>query len=223
MATEQELHQGLYDAVVDMDEEQSAELASEVVKAGYDAYAAIEQGLSKGMDKVGELYEQEEYFIPELLLCSDAMYAGIDILKPHIVREETRVQHKVVIGVVEGDTHDIGKNLVKIMLESAGFEVIDLGRDIKAQAFIDAAEENGAEIIALSTLMTTAMPSMQEVVELLEKQDKRDKYKVLIGGGPISPNFAKKIRADAYASTAAEAARIAKDFAAAEEAALQSA
>ena len=112
---------------------------------------------------------------------------------------------------------------MKIMLESAGFEVIDLGRDIKAQAFIDAAEENGAEIIALSTLMTTAMPSMQEVVELLEKQDKRDKYKVLIGGGPISPNFAKKIRADAYASTAAEAARIAKDFAAAEEAALQSA
>ena len=217
MATEQELHQGLYEAVVDMDEDRAAELARQVVAEGYDAYAAIEDGLSRGMDKVGELYEQEEYFIPELLLCSDAMYAGIDILKPHIVRQENSERHVVVIGVVEGDTHDIGKNLVKIMLESAGFEVIDLGRDIKPQAFLQAAEEHEAEIIALSTLMTTAMPAMKEVIDLLEEKQLRENYKVVIGGGPISPGFAKKIKADAYAVNAAEAARIAKELVGLEE------
>ena len=217
MATEQELHQGLYEAVVDMDEDRAAELARQVVAEGYDAYAAIEDGLSRGMDKVGELYEQEEYFIPELLLCSDAMYAGIDILKPHIVRQENSERHVVVIGVVKGDTHDIGKNLVKIMLESAGFEVIDLGRDIKPQAFLQAAKEHEAEIIALSTLMTTAMPAMKEVIDLLEEKQLRKNYKVVIGGGPISPGFAKKIKADAYAVNAAEAARIAKELVGLEE------
>ena len=217
MATEQELHQGLYEAVVDMDEDRAAELARQVVAEGYDAYAAIEDGLSRGMDKVGELYEQEEYFIPELLLCSDAMYAGIDILKPHIVRQENSERHVVIIGVVEGDTHDIGKNLVKIMLESAGFEVIDLGRDIKPQAFLQAAKEHEAEIIALSTLMTTAMPAMKEVIDLLEEKQLRKNYKVVIGGGPISPGFAKKIKADAYAVNAAEAARIAKELVGLEE------
>lgn len=212
MATELELHQGLYDAVVDMDEDKAAELAQAVVDSNYDAYSAIENGLSRGMDKVGELYEEEEYFIPELLLCSDAMYAGIDILKPHIVREKSETKHTVVIGVVEGDTHDIGKNLVKIMLESAGFDVIDLGRDVQPSLFLKAAEENNAEIIGLSTLMTTAMPAMKEVVALLDQENKHDKYKVIVGGGPISQSFANKINADAYASNAAEAARIAKEL-----------
>ncbi|MBP5736310.1 MAG: corrinoid protein [Acidaminococcaceae bacterium] len=212
MATELELHQGLYDAVVDMDEDKAAELAQAVVDSNYDAYSAIENGLSRGMDKVGELYEEEEYFIPELLLCSDAMYAGIDILKPHIVREKSETKHTVVIGVVEGDTHDIGKNLVKIMLESAGFDVIDLGRDVQPSLFLKAAEENNAEIIGLSTLMTTAMPAMKEVVALLDQENKHDKYRVIVGGGPISQSFANKINADAYASNAAEAARIAKEL-----------
>lgn len=212
MATEQELHQGLYEAVVDMDEDRAAELARQVVAEGYDAYAAIEDGLSRGMDKVGELYEQEEYFIPELLLCSDAMYAGIDILKPHIVRQENSERHVVVIGVVEGDTHDIGKNLVKIMLESAGFDVVDLGRDIPAAEFVRAAEEHHAEIIALATLMTTAMPAMREVLEVLEKEAKRGNFKVVVGGGPISPAFAEKIGADVYAVNAAEAARLAREL-----------
>ncbi|MBQ9698730.1 MAG: corrinoid protein [Acidaminococcaceae bacterium] len=212
MATELELHQGLYEAVVEMDEDKAAELAQTVVDSKYDAYTAIENGLSRGMDKVGDLYEEEEYFIPELLLCSDAMYAGIDILKPHIVREESQSRHTIVLGVVEGDTHDIGKNLVKIMLESAGFDVIDLGRDVQPSLFLKAAEENHAEIIGLSTLMTTAMPAMKEVVDLLDKENKHDKFRVIIGGGPISQAFANKINADAYASNAAEAARIAKEL-----------
>jgi corrinoid protein of di/trimethylamine methyltransferase len=212
MTREEELHQGLSNAVVDMDEDRAKELAQAVVDEGFDAYDAIEKGLSAGMEEVGRLYEEEEYFIPELLLCSDAMYAGIEILKPHIKKREDAVRHTVVIGVVEGDTHDIGKNLVKIMLESAGFDVIDLGRDIPAAEFVAKAEESGAEIIALATLMTTAMPAMREVIEVLENEGKRGKFKVVIGGGPLSPAFAEKIGADVYAVNAAEAARLAREL-----------
>ena len=212
MTREEELHKGLSDAVVDMDEDLARELAQAVVNEGFDAYDAIEKGLSAGMEEVGRLYEEEEYFIPELLLCSDAMYAGIEILRPHIRKREDSVRHTVVIGVVEGDTHDIGKNLVKIMLESAGFDVIDLGRDIPAAEFVKKAEESGAEIIALATLMTTAMPAMREVVEVLENEGVRDRFKVVIGGGPISPAFAEKIGADVYAVNAAEAARLAREL-----------
>ena len=212
MSRDEELHKGLSDAVVDMDEDLARELAQAVVDEGFDAYDAIEKGLSAGMEEVGRLYEEEEYFIPELLLCSDAMYAGIEILKPHIKKREDTVRHTVVIGVVEGDTHDIGKNLVKIMLESAGFDVIDLGRDIPAAEFVRAAEEHQAEIIALATLMTTAMPAMREVLEVLEKEAKRGKFKVVVGGGPISPAFADKIGADVYAVNAAEAARLAREL-----------
>ncbi|BAL84473.1 putative dimethylamine corrinoid protein [Selenomonas ruminantium subsp. lactilytica TAM6421] len=212
MTREEELHKVLSEAVVDMDEEQAAVMAQAVVDEGFDAYAAIEKGLSQGMEEVGRLYEEEEYFIPELLLCSDAMYAGIEILKPHIKRRQDSEHHTVVIGVVEGDTHDIGKNLVKIMLESAGFEVIDLGRDIPAREFLRQAEESKADIIALATLMTTAMPAMREVVEELEKEGRREAYKVIIGGGPISSAFAKKIGADVYAVNAAEAARLAREL-----------
>ncbi|MBQ8699116.1 MAG: corrinoid protein [Schwartzia sp.] len=212
MAREEELHKGLSEAVVNMDEDLARELAQAVVDEGFDAYEAIDKGLSAGMEEVGRLYEEEEYFIPELLLCSDAMYAGIEILKPHIVKREDAVRHTVVIGVVEGDTHDIGKNLVKIMLESAGFDVIDVGRDIPAAAFVRAAEAHHAEIIALATLMTTAMPAMREVLEVLEKEAKRGKFKVIVGGGPISPAFADKIGADVYAVNAAEAARLAREL-----------
>ncbi|MBR1553205.1 MAG: corrinoid protein [Schwartzia sp.] len=212
MAREEELHKGLSEAVVNMDEDLARELAQAAVDEGFDAYEAIDKGLSAGMEEVGRLYEEEEYFIPELLLCSDAMYAGIEILKPHIVKREDAVRHTVVIGVVEGDTHDIGKNLVKIMLESAGFDVIDVGRDIPAAAFVRAAEAHHAEIIALATLMTTAMPAMREVLEVLEKEAKRGKFKVIVGGGPISPAFADKIGADVYAVNAAEAARLAREL-----------
>lgn len=212
MTREEELHKVLSEAVVDMDEEQAAAMAQAVVDEGFDAYAAIEKGLSQGMEEVGRLYEEEEYFIPELLLCSDAMYAGIEILKPHIKKRQDNEHHTVVIGVVEGDTHDIGKNLVKIMLESAGFEVVDLGRDIPAREFLRQAEDSEADIIALATLMTTAMPAMREVVEELEKEGKRQDYKVIIGGGPISAAFAKKIGADVYAVNAAEAARLAREL-----------
>lgn len=214
--TKEELYKELSDAVVDMDEDKAVEIANSVVEQGLDAYEAIEKGLSDGMDRAGQLFEEEEYFIPELLMCSDAMYAGLDVLKPHLRAGEQGVKQKVVIGVIEGDTHDIGKNLVKIMLETSGFEVIDLGRDIPPQAFVDKATEVNANIIALSTLMTTTMDGMAEVITILEKQAVRDQFKVMVGGGPISQGFASKIGADGYAVNAAEAVKLARQLAAGE-------
>ena len=200
--------QKLSDAVVEMDEDEVIKLSNEIVAKQIDAYDAIEQGLSHGMEKAGKLFEDEEYFIPELLLCSDAMYAGLEILKPHLKTNEHGIKHKVVIGVVEGDTHDIGKNLVKIMLETSGFEIFDLGRDISPQKFIDKAKEVNADIIALATLMTTTMDGMSEVIQLLKKENIKGHYKVIIGGGPISQSFADKIGADGYAVNAADAVKL---------------
>lgn len=162
------------------------------------------------MEEAGRLYEEEEYYIPELLLCSEAMYAGMDVLKPHIKREETEERYEAVVGVVEGDTHDIGKNIFKIMLETTGFEVHDLGRDVPPIEFIKKAKEIGADLIGLSTLMTTTMDNMKVVIELLEKEKMREDLVVMVGGGPVSQSFADKIGADGYSAEASRAARLAK-------------
>ncbi|ACM20892.1 methyl-Co(III)-5-hydroxybenzimidazolylcobamide-binding protein [Geotalea daltonii FRC-32] len=209
-ADKETLFKQLADAVVDMDEDQAVTTADAVVAAGLDAYEAIEKGLSAGMERAGQLFDEEEYFIPELLMCSDAMYAGMDVLKPHIRQDAVAEKRRVVIGVIQGDTHDIGKNLVKIMLETSGFEVTDLGRDIPPARFVDAAKEIKADIIALSTLMTTTMDGMGEVVRQLNDQGLRDKFKVIVGGGPISQGFADRIGADGYAINAADAVRLAR-------------
>ena len=204
------LFRRLSDAVVNMNEDEAILVAQEIVSEQIDAYEAVEKGLSDGMDRAGKLFEDEEYFIPELLLCSDAMYAGLDVLKKHIKGEEQGEKRKVVIGVVEGDTHDIGKNLVKIMLETSGFEVYDLGRDIAPLAFVEKAKEVSANIIAIATLMTTTMDGMGAVVQILQEQNIKDSYKVIVGGGPISQSFADKIGADGYAVNAADAVRLSR-------------
>ncbi|BBB93396.1 MAG TPA: corrinoid protein [Methylomusa anaerophila] len=206
----EELFKKLSDAVVDMNEEEAVIIAKEIVSQQIDAYEAIEQGLSDGMERAGKLFEEEEYFIPELLLCSDAMYAGLDVLKLHLKSEDQGEKRKIVIGVVEGDTHDIGKNLVKIMLETSGFEVIDLGRDIPPQEFVNKAKEVKADIIAVATLMTTTMEGMNTIIQILKEENIKENYKVVIGGAPISQSFADKIGADAYAVNAADAVRIAR-------------
>ncbi len=210
MSIKEELFKKLADAVVAMDEDEVVILANETIAQQIDAYQAIEQGLSAGMERAGKLFEEEEYFIPELLLCSDAMYAGLDTLKPHIKVNEQEQKRKVVIGVVEGDTHDIGKNLVKIMLETSGFEVFDLGRDIPPQQFVEKAKEVQADIIALATLMTTTMDGMDAVIRILQEENIKERYKIIIGGGPISQSFADKIGADGYAVNAADAVRLSR-------------
>jgi len=199
----------LSDSVVGMDEDLTRQLSIQAVDQGIDALSAIEHGLVEGMNRAGKLFETEEYFIPELLLCSDAMDAGLEILRPHLKHEENEVRRKVVIGVVEGDTHDIGKNLVKIMLEASGFEIVDLGRDIPPQRFVDEAIKVQASVIALSTLMTTTMDGMADVIQLLQEANLSDRFKV-IGGGPISQSFADRIGADGYASGAPAAVKLVK-------------
>lgn len=208
----EEMFEKLAQAVVDMEEDDVVELAEQCIAQGIDAFEAIDKGLTPGMEQAGKLFEEEEYFVPELLSCADAMNAGIEVLKPHIVTKDEGVKPKVVIGVIEGDTHDIGKNLVKLMMETSGFDVIDLGRDVAPSAFVDEAVAKEAEIICISTLMTTTMDTIGDVVTMLEEKGIRDKFKIMVGGGPASPAFAKKIGADGYSRNAAEAVKLAKEI-----------
>ena len=211
MATKEELIARLAECVLEMEDEEVVDVANEYIEAGYEAYDGIMEGLVAGMNKASDLYDAEEYFVTDVLLCSDAMYAGLDVLRPHLPAvENTGDVKKAVIGVVEGDTHDIGKNLVKIMMDTAGFEMHDLGRDVPLAQFVDKAEEVGADIIAMSTLMTTTMPGMREVVFMLEERGIRGKYKVMVGGSPISQKFCDEIGADIYTSNAVEAVKAAK-------------
>ena len=210
MSAKEVLLKRLSDGVVDMEEDDVAETAQEYLDAGYPAFDGIIEGLVDGMNRAGQLYEEEEYFVTDVLLCSDAMYAGLEILRPYLPEEAGETKHKGVIGVVEGDTHDIGKNLVKIMLETAGFDMIDLGRDVPLRKFVDTAREEGAEFICMSTLMTTTMGGMQDVIRILEEEGMRQQMKVMIGGGPVSQKYADKIGADGYSQNAVEAVKLAK-------------
>ena len=207
-----EILQGLADAVVQMDEVRSVELAHEALALGFDAYEAISEGLARGMDVVSRMYDDEEYFVPEILLCSDAMYAAIEVLKPHIKPETVGKPAKIVIGVIEGDTHDIGKNIVRIMFDAAGFEVHDLGRDVPVERFVEQAQRVEADIIAMSTLMSTTRDGMRRVVAGLEEAGVRDRFRVLVGGPPLSHAYAKQIGADAYGPSAPEGVRIAREW-----------
>lgn len=210
MSEKVELLKRLSDGVVDMEEDDVEEAAREYLEAGYPAFDGIMEGLVDGMNRASRLYEEEEYFVTDVLLCSDAMYIGLDILRPFLPEESGEGKKKGVIGVVEGDTHDIGKNLVKIMLETAGFDMVDLGRDVPLTQFIETAKEEGADFICMSTLMTTTMGGMEEVIRMLEEEGMRKKVKVMIGGGPISQKYADKIGADGYSQNAVEAVKLAK-------------
>jgi corrinoid protein of di/trimethylamine methyltransferase len=200
----------LSDAVLEFDEDAAVDYANKAIGAGIDATQAIEAGLADGMQRAGVLYEEEEYFISELLLCADALNAGVYALKPHIRVESAKekAKIKIVIGVMQGDTHDIGKNLVRILVESGGFDVFDLGRDVAPETFVEEALTKNADVIALSTLMTTTMAGMPKVIELLRDRGVRGDFKVIIGGGPISQAYADRIGADGYAANASEAVRL---------------
>ena len=200
----------LSDYVFEYEDEKIAEVAQNYLNDGYPPLDAIMDGLVDGMKRAGEMFQQEEYFVTDILLCSDAMENALAVLRPHLLQSENQLNRKVVLGVIEGDTHDIGKNLVKTMLQTEGFEVIDLGRDVPVDDFVDTAVKEEADIIGMSTLMTTTMPNMQRVIKKLEEQNVRNKFKVMVGGGPISQSFADKIHADGYSSDAVEAVKLAK-------------
>lgn len=211
--SKEELLKLMSEAVLEMEEDDVVDYANEYIEAGYDAKEGILEGLIDGMNKASDLYDEGEYFVTDILLCSDALYAGLDILKPHLSQDSMGDETvKAVIGVIEGDTHDIGKNLVRIMMDTAGFEMIDLGRDVPPMAFVEKAEEVGAKFICMSTLMTTTMGGMKTVIDILNEKGIRDKYTVMIGGGPISQKYADEIGADLYSSNAVEAAAQAKEI-----------
>lgn len=210
--SKEELLQQLSDCVFDMEDEEVVDVAEEYVEGGHDPQEGILVGLVDGMKRASDLYEEGEYFVPELIVCSDAMYNGIEVLQKEMGDEAQDKIGKVIIGVVAGDTHDIGKNLVKIMLETGGFDVVDLGRDVPDQVFIDYVVNNDVDIVCMSSLMTTTMPSMPAVIEGLKEAGVRDKVKVMVGGAPVSPAFAKQIGADGYSRNAIEAVKVAQEL-----------
>ena len=208
MRTKEELLTEMARCVRDMEDEEVTEVTQEYADAGYDPQEGIMNGLVVGMNEAGKLYEEEEYYIPELLICSDAMYNGLDVLRPLLPQDAGGNGTKVVIAVIQGDTHDIGKNLVKIMLEAAGYQVVDLGRDVPIARLVDAVREEKPQILALSTLMSTSMAHMGTLIEELKKAGLRDSVKVIVGGAPVSRGFAEKIGADGYSENATEAVKL---------------
>ena len=198
----------LASAVADMQEDEAVELSRRALEMGIDPLTAIDSGLRAGMEEAGRRFEEDQYFIPELLVCADAMEAAMSVFKPHMKADEKKHQIKVVIGTVEGDNHDLGKNTVAIFLEAAGYAVYDLGRDVPSRLFVEKARELHADIIALSTLMTTCMPRMAEVIRLLEAEKLRNHFKVIIGGKPVSKAFAGAIGADGYSADISGALRL---------------
>jgi len=208
MASEErkrEILKKLSDGVVNFDESMVREAAQEAMNEGIDAFEAIMDGLAAGMEIVGELYDRHEYFVPELLMSADALYAGLDILRPHVKMEEGRGKPKgqVVIGTVQGDVHDIGKNLIKMMFEVAGFTVHDLGRDVPLEKFVEEQIRTDSDIVALSAMMTTTMMGMKKVVQMIK--EKNPKVAIMLGGAPLTREIADLFGADGYAESAGNA------------------
>ncbi len=180
------------------DVQEVASLTKTAIEGGIDVKTILDDGLIAGMAVVGAKFKKHDIFLPDVLLAAKAMYAGMDLLKPLLIKEGIPTIGKVVIGTVQGDLHDIGKNLVGIMLKGAGFEVIDLGKDVSPEKFIDAVEETGAGVIGMSALLTTTMPAMKRTVDLARERGLFGKIRILVGGAPLSAAYAEEIGADAY-------------------------
>ncbi len=195
-------------AVVQMDAQTVKKLIIQALQAKLPPQAILEKGLIAGMQEVGRLFATKEYFVPEVLMASEAFYVGFDLLSPLLKSTEREEKGKIVIGVVEGDIHDIGKNIVKVMLEASGYQVIDLGKDVPSERFIETVRREKPAVLALSALMTTTMVKMGDVIAQLEQEKLRESVKVIIGGAPVSEHFAKKIGADGYGEDASAAVKL---------------
>ena len=200
----------IINALVECDEAKVLELVQNAVDEGVAAKEILNQGLITGMDIVGEKMENEDMFIPEVLMAAKAMSAAVGILKPLLADDDITALGKVVIGTVKGDLHDIGKNLVAMMLESAGFEVHNLGVDISPDKFVSGVNEKNANMVCLSALLTTTMPMMKQTIDALAENGLKDRVKIMVGGAPVTQNFADEIGADGYASDAGSATKLAK-------------
>lgn len=202
-ARKEEILKKLAEAVVEFEEDVAKEWAQIALDEGMNAFEAIMNGLAVGMETVGDLYDQQEYFVPELLMSADALYVGLDILKPHIKQEEIKKMGQVVIGTVQGDVHDIGKNIIKLMFDVGGFEVHDLGRDVPLEKFVEEQLKTDAEIVAMSAMMTTTMVGMKKVIEMIKA--KNPNVAIMLGGAPVTQDVAELWGADGYAESAGNA------------------
>ncbi len=200
-----EILKELYDAVVHYDEDKAAEWAGIALTEDVDPLVASLDGLANGMVQVGELYSKKEYYVPELLMCADALNAGMNILKPALKASgrKSAVKGSIVLGVVEGDVHDIGKNLVKVMFEAAGWNVHDLGRDVPLDKFVEELVETKCDVVGISALMTTSIQAIPELVKKLK--EKNPNVRIMLGGAPLNPEIVEKYGADGYAKDASSA------------------
>lgn len=199
----EEILKKLSDAVVEYDEDAAKEWAQTALDENLDAFDAIMNGLAAGMEIVGDLYDKQEYFVPELLMCADALYVGMDILRPHIKKGSVPTRGQVVIGTVQGDVHDIGKNIIKLMFDVGGFTVHDLGRDVPLENFVAEQLRTDSEIVAMSAMMTTTMMGMRKVIELIKA--KNPNVAIMLGGAPVTKDVADLFGADGYAESAGNA------------------
>jgi trimethylamine corrinoid protein len=212
--TEQELFSKMQTAVIEGNKDEAEALAREAVEKQLDLNEVVEKGYIPGIQKVGDLWEKGEYFLPELITSAECMKAAMVILQPELEKAqiETKSLGKIIIGTVEGDIHDIGKNLVSSMLSANGFEVIDLGADVKLEKFIEKAEEEKADCICLSALLTTTMLGQKKFVEMLKEKNLYGQYKVMVGGAPVNQKWSDDIGADGYAENAMIAVRAVKNI-----------
>jgi 5-methyltetrahydrofolate--homocysteine methyltransferase len=202
--------ESIYEAVLRGDAKTAAADTQAALESGIPANRILHEGCIPAMTEVGRLFEIGEKFVPEMLIAARAMQTAVNVLKPHLLEADIRVLGKVVVGTVAGDLHDIGKNLVAMMLEGAGFEIIDLGTDVAPEKFVEAVRENNPDIVGMSALLTTTMASMTATLEALTEAGLRDGVKVIVGGAPITQDFADKIGADGFAADAGSASRVAK-------------
>jgi 5-methyltetrahydrofolate--homocysteine methyltransferase len=207
MVSEDEILLNLQDAIVNLDIDGVKKASEEALSSGLPAYKAVVDGMAKGMEIVGQKYEDGEYFLAELIMAGETMKEGMMVLEPHLKAGDIKIAGKVVIATVRGDLHDIGKNVVVTLMKAANFEIIDLGVDIKAEQFVEAVKEYNPDIVAMSALLTTTMIEMETVVKKLKEAGLRENIKIIIGGAPITPEYAKKIGADAAAKDAVEGVR----------------
>ena len=201
------IFKNLETAVVDGDEDKAKENATEALKAKIDPLEVVEQGLSRGLAVVGDRFEKGEAYLPELVMAGDTFNAAMEILKPEMEAQKKEITKAgtVLLGTVKGDVHEIGKNIVATVLETHGFTVVDLGADVSILSFVEQAEKVRADVIALSSLMTNTMPEQRNVIETLKQRNVRDKYAVIVGGGPVTADWANEIGADGYGQTAMDA------------------
>jgi corrinoid protein of di/trimethylamine methyltransferase len=204
------LNQDLYDAILNGDAKKAHAVTQAAIVAGVQPMALIQESMVPAMEEVGRLFECEEYFVPELLLAGRAMKGALELLKPLLVAAGQKMAVRVVIGTVKGDLHDIGKNIVASMLEGGGFEVIDLGTDVSPQAFVAAVEQRNPHVVCMSALLTVTMPAMKLTIDALQTAGLRTQVKVLIGGAPVTSQYAKEIGADGYSENAGGAVTLVK-------------